>query len=338
MSLIASNGNRYQQSIPYGWYCIAYSNELKPNEVKPLIYFGQDLVLFRTTSGEAKALDAFCPHLGAHLGHGGSVKGESIACPFHGWEFNGSGVVTAVPYAKQQPSIVNNKPCIYSYPIIEIQGLIWVWYHPERIEPLWQPDPVEELDSDEWSEVDDYNCFDLSVKSIAQEIGENIIDTAHFVTVHDTEWVPTGNIITDGVLRSRTVEVEVPDLEAPLKADKTYNLIDGKIRTRVIGPGQSVQFFNIFFRHVMMASFTPIDNETMHLRFAYVTPKKQSAQQAKIAKTTIDAAVVQIEQDVPIWENKQYVSSPMLCDNDGPITEYRQWFQQFYANLTNTVS
>ena len=76
---------------PNGWFQVAYSEELPEGGVMPLRYFGRDLVLFRTETGEARVLDAFCPHLGAHLGHGGKVCGQSIRCPFHAWEFNGAG-------------------------------------------------------------------------------------------------------------------------------------------------------------------------------------------------------------------------------------------------------
>ena len=39
--------------IPFGWYAVAFTNELQPGEVKPLEYFDQELVLFRTEDGVA---------------------------------------------------------------------------------------------------------------------------------------------------------------------------------------------------------------------------------------------------------------------------------------------
>ena len=64
-----------------------------------LHYFGRELVLFRTESGEAHAVDAYCAHLGAHLAVGGKVEGEGIRCPFHGWCYDGaSGQCTDIPY------------------------------------------------------------------------------------------------------------------------------------------------------------------------------------------------------------------------------------------------
>ncbi|MBM4687865.1 Rieske 2Fe-2S domain-containing protein [Rhodococcus hoagii] len=50
-------------------------------DVKPLHYFGQDLVAYRTEGGRLVVLNAYCEHLGAHLGHGGSVAGDDIQCP-----------------------------------------------------------------------------------------------------------------------------------------------------------------------------------------------------------------------------------------------------------------
>src|SRR4051812_45876125 len=79
---------RYPMSpYPTGWYLLAESGSVQPGDVVPLRYFGKDLVLFRTDAGEAVVLDAHCPHLGAHLGHGGTVEGEAIRCPFHSWRF-----------------------------------------------------------------------------------------------------------------------------------------------------------------------------------------------------------------------------------------------------------
>src|SRR5690349_11235672 len=87
----------YTAPIPTGWFQIAYSDELPPGAVVPLRYFGKDLVLFRTETGKLTLLDAHCPHLGAHLGHGGKVRGEVIECPFHAWQFGATGECVAVP-------------------------------------------------------------------------------------------------------------------------------------------------------------------------------------------------------------------------------------------------
>ena len=44
-------------------------------------YFGEEMVLFRTESGEVNVLDAYCQHLGANMGVGGTVEGETHRLP-----------------------------------------------------------------------------------------------------------------------------------------------------------------------------------------------------------------------------------------------------------------
>ncbi|MGB5222378.1 MAG: Rieske 2Fe-2S domain-containing protein, partial [Polyangiales bacterium] len=51
---------------PRGWFVIGVSKELKPRDVRPIKYFGREMVLYRSESGKAVVHDAFCPHLGAH--------------------------------------------------------------------------------------------------------------------------------------------------------------------------------------------------------------------------------------------------------------------------------
>jgi phenylpropionate dioxygenase-like ring-hydroxylating dioxygenase large terminal subunit len=83
---------------PTGWFQIGWSGEIPSGAVRPMRYFGQDLVAFRTAAGELKVLDAYCRHLGAHLGHGGVVADGCVVCPYHGWEWDGDGNNTRVPY------------------------------------------------------------------------------------------------------------------------------------------------------------------------------------------------------------------------------------------------
>jgi phenylpropionate dioxygenase-like ring-hydroxylating dioxygenase large terminal subunit len=76
---------------PKGWYVIALSEEIDKGALIQLRYFGRDLIAYRGDSGRVYVTDAYCPHLGAHLGYGGRIEGETIRCPFHGWRFDGGG-------------------------------------------------------------------------------------------------------------------------------------------------------------------------------------------------------------------------------------------------------
>ena len=102
--------SRYPFPIPFGWFGVGYSDELAVGEVRAVHYFARDLVLFRNDEGEVGLLDAYCPHLGAHLGHGGTVEGNSIRCPFHAWAFRPNGFCSSIPYAKAFPPRAKREP------------------------------------------------------------------------------------------------------------------------------------------------------------------------------------------------------------------------------------
>lgn len=100
---------------PNGWICVGESLSLKPGQVQSSIICGNEIALFRKKNGEISCLDAFCPHLGAHLGEGGIVEtreGENcLKCPFHGWSFSPNGLCVHVPYTenKSKPTTCKKK-------------------------------------------------------------------------------------------------------------------------------------------------------------------------------------------------------------------------------------
>ena len=96
---------RFPFGIPNGWYLMAYSDEVAAGQVLPLHYFERDFVAFRGESGSVAVFDAFCPHLGAHLGHGGRVVGDSLRCPFHGWRWDLDGVLVELPAEWDFPQV-----------------------------------------------------------------------------------------------------------------------------------------------------------------------------------------------------------------------------------------
>lgn len=102
---------------PNGWFSVAAGADVAPDDVLPLMYLGRDLVLFRGEDGVARVFDAHCPHLGAHLGVGGRVCGDGIACPFHGWHFDGDGQLIEVPGLDRTP-----RAAAQAWPVCERNG------------------------------------------------------------------------------------------------------------------------------------------------------------------------------------------------------------------------
>ena len=312
--------------IPFGWYALAYSSELAAGDVQPLNFFDEHQVLFRTEEGAPQVLEAFCPHLGAHLGHGGKVHGEAIACPFHGWQFNGGGECVDVPYAKEIPKRARDRQCLYSYPVRECNRMVWAWYHPRRLPPLFELDEVPELSDPNWSE---FKCFDWEINAPIQETGENAVDIAHFIYVHRAIRMPTAKITLEGHRRSTDMTSVGPHIDEEGNIDFNQ-LVDIHLLSKNCGPGMSTQMFSKAFKTFLMGTVTPISANKMKLRFAFAKPLDISEKFDLLAEGTISEIVYQVGQDIPIWQNKKYLESPILCDGDGPVAKYRRWFSQFY--------
>lgn len=331
---VGSNGSaqalklkRYPMPLPYGWFCASYSDELKVGHSLPLRYFGTDLVLFRTESGKPVVLDAYCPHLGAHLGYGihenvgggGRIVGETIACPFHAWRFNAEGKCVEVPYAKNMPPKVKDKQCLKSWPVHEVNGVIYVWYHSKEEAPKWDVPEFEEASSDEWGE---QQRFEWVLRAHPQEMAENAADPAHFRYVHRTETMPEWNIDYDGHVANGLQQ-------AKMKTPR--GVVDGAIRTQSIGPGNGTTRFTGICETFLMGLTSPIDDEYVRIRFAFI--QKKSDTNSGVGKAIVKDVCRQLNEDAPIWEHKIYRPLPILCDGDGPISKFRKWYSQFYVDF-----
>ena len=319
---------RYPMPIPFGWFAVAYADEIGAGESKPIRYFDQDLVLFRGEDGKPAVLEAYCPHLGAHLGYGindeagrgGRIVGNSIVCPFHAWRFSDEGECVEVPYAQNMPPKVAGKKCLKSFPCVEMNGAIWVWYHPNNDAPHWQMTEHEELKDTTWAVS---RKVEWTVNTHSQEMGENSADPAHFKYVHGTASFPEWETTYDGPF-SRGVQRA--DMATP------KGIVPGAIHICSAGPGHQWTRFTGIAETFLMSMITPVSNDQVHVRFCFAQPLKDG----KIPERGVEAAIIadivkQLNEDKPIWEHKIYRDKPILCDGDGPIAKFRKFYSQFYA-------
>ena len=201
---------------PLGWFQVAYTDELEVGDVRALKYFGKDLVLFRDESGNAHVLDAHCPHLGAHLGKGGRVEGDSIRCPFHAWKFNGSGECTDVPYGSKIPS----GACVPAWNTIEKNGLIMVWHHPKGEPPAWGIPDVPEYNHEDWTRT---RSAAGACAAETRRWRRTPSIRAHFLYLHGTHNMPEAKIRPEGHILYSTL---------PTTMNAGGNLVEGEVQVQ----------------------------------------------------------------------------------------------------------
>jgi phenylpropionate dioxygenase-like ring-hydroxylating dioxygenase large terminal subunit len=73
------------------WATLDEAKNIKQGKLYRYSVADEELITRRNAAGQLQVFDAFCPHQGAHLGHGGRLEGECLRCPFHGFYFDADG-------------------------------------------------------------------------------------------------------------------------------------------------------------------------------------------------------------------------------------------------------
>ena len=151
------------------WVAVALSRKVRR---KPLQVWFNDtpVVLFRTPNG-VQALHDRCPHRFAALSDGW-VTGDAIACPYHGWEFGGSGQCQAIPGHLGDLPTIRTK----SYAVAEADGVIFIAdgqpEEPPHTHPVSQSDIVIQ------------HATNASTSTLL-DTAENILDATHTHYIHE---------------------------------------------------------------------------------------------------------------------------------------------------------
>ena len=107
------------------WYLAALLPELDKQNPLPKKIVGQELVIFRTDSGEIKVLEDRCCHRNVNLSLG-YVKGEKIKCAYHGWEFNGDGSCACIPSLPPEQEVPSSVKIDHFKSTVK-HNCVWVW-------------------------------------------------------------------------------------------------------------------------------------------------------------------------------------------------------------------
>jgi 3-ketosteroid 9alpha-monooxygenase subunit A len=303
-----------------GWFGVAASHELPRRGVRPLRYFGRDLVLFRGDDGVARVLDAHCPHLGAHLGRGGTVEGDCIRCPFHGWAWTGTGACASIPYARRIPAHARTR----AWPVREKNGLVLVHYDADDRQPRFEvPDVFARRGGMSAWRLVSSRCWRIE-NCRAYDVLENAADSAHFARVHGTGTTTT-TLEIDGD-RARTLSVTTARMFG------LFSLAT-ELETVHFGPGLASVSLRPGFELVATASTVPVDEHAIDSRVLFWVRRNLNPAPWLLARFLVaPEACRQFAEDIPIWTHKRHWDRPVLCDGDGPIMKFRRWYRRYLSD------
>ena len=316
---------------PTGWFQVAWSAEIGVGDVRRMTYFGQEMVAWRAQSGQLTVMDAYCEHLGAHLGFGGHVEGEVIECPFHGWQWNHDGRNVCIPY-EDRP---NRGRRIRTHPVVERNESVYIWHDTEGCEPYFDVPDVFAGFGDGSTVADYYPIATLHREHLElhpQYVLENGVDFAHFKFVHQTPIVP--------VFTRHDFDrpVSYVDFTITFEGDEHQSINDVKSGVEAINGGLGVAVTKSWgmVDNRTITAVTPVDDSTSDVRFSVYIGRTAGSDPEKAetrAQAFAQEIIRQFTQDVHIWQHQRYSDPPALSNSEfAGFTAIRNWAKQFYPD------
>ncbi len=322
-----------------GWHCLGLADAFRDSRPHAVEAFGTKLVVFADSTGALHVLDAYCRHMGGDLTRG-TVKGDSVACPFHDWRWAGDGRCANVPYAHRVPARARTR----SWITLEQNRHLFVWNDPQgRPPPADITIPrIEAAFSDEWSDwtwnairIDGANC---------REVIDNVVDMAHFFYIHFAFPTYFKNVL-EGHIASQYLETRArPDVmtgsnyaaggDTTLRSDASY-----------FGPSYMIDklwhdYHGMTVETVLINCHYPVTATSFVLQWGVLVkrlPGLTDEQANRAAAKFADSLGIGFQQDVEIWKHKSRIDNPLLCAEDGPVYQLRRWYEQFYVDVEDVT-
>ena len=309
--------------LPSGWYVVAASGEVKRGQIVHRHYFDQEIVIYRGDDRVVRIADAFCPHMGAHLGRVGKVEGNILRCGFHGFQYDGEGRCVATADGGPPPA----RAKLALWEAREQNGLILTWYGSAGESYDWE---VPVLDDAGWNRIR-WRRFDIPTHP--QETTENSVDFGHFTQVHG---------FVDGSI-TRAIRVDGPMLTIayrafrpmPMPAVPLWKLpVDYAVHVWGLGYSQvDVRIDPLRFDIRVWVLPVPRDDEHIDLIIGASTRKGLGPISAYARRIAHKIVCKEVEEDLDLWTYKTFVEQPPLTKGDGPVAEYRRYVKQFYPPM-----
>jgi nitrite reductase/ring-hydroxylating ferredoxin subunit len=301
---------------PAGWFHLADLRELKPGTVLRRRLMDEDVVVYRTRSGTVCAVRPYCPHLGAHLGVGGTVAGENLVCPFHHFAFAPDGCFAGGP----DGAVIRGR--VEHYAVRQHHGMVFVWHGHDDAAPAWELPEITDaclVPTARWT---------TTVATHPQELAENGADFRHLPVLHGIH------------------AVEEAPCEAAGPLFRVHLRSAERGRFKYLPGTQSILLAGLGYSHVEFAIpqleatvriwwlLTPTGpwQTRVHLVTACETSGGVRVRLLgrALAYAALWGTIRVFRQDIPIWTHKRYEPRPRLARGDEVLSRFRRWTHQFY--------
>lgn len=273
------------------WFPVARIADLDTPQRATLL--GEKLVVYRDGSGTVAVQSRRCPHRGGDLSMG-EVLDSSIACPYHGWEFDsGSGGCSRIPSLPDQ-SKIPPRAAVTTYPAVLRYGHVWTVLQ----------DPITDMyDLPEWQDVE---LEWLAAEPLDSPVGvgvsvENFRDVAHFPFVHKVSMGPTPEVVEPLNVRREGLHTWM-DRELDAGSGEWAEDGDCTMRYHCVAPGlASITYhYEKLGRRVVAGFPSPISYD--HVKIFWGVANEVGYRGADLAENLRIEELVYLE-DIPVAEN-----------------------------------
>ena len=328
-----------ESRYPTGWFQVGWSDELAPGQATAVVYFGQDLVLWRGESGTLFAADAHCLHLGMHLGVRSTVVGDEVKCAWHGWQWDGEGRNTLIPFSAQTCKAHLR---LKMWTIQDWYGAMMIWHDVADRPPLWPLDTIDDLESGEFFDMLPSCRVVHRIKAHPQLPLENSCDVFHVAFVHGGEAAEPVSMVFDEYCCHEELAITYG-----ASKDSSWLTPDGQaraiIKARMWGIGNTwLRFPDELLPGVQLTNVTPVDDTYSDYYFGMSTRRPDDASATEpgaVERRFIDFQMKVIEQDFFTWENLKVLQAPNFAVEEAKFySAMRRWCRRFYPDPADAPS
>ena len=310
------------------WYVVLESDEVGKHPIA-VRRMGENLVFWRDSHHALHCCQDRCVHRGVRLSDG-QTMGDHLQCPFHGFEYDGSGRVQRIP-ANGRNAAVPRAFQIRAYPTHESHGFVWIWWADPGREPSGPPEFFRDLGTglsyagarDPW-------------RAHYSRVIENQLDVVHLPFVHANTIGRGDRTVVDGPglawMSPSAFEVypsnRTDDGRPPIRPAEFQRPPDKDFKLGFIFPNLWQNYIGAQTR--IVAAFVPVDDENtvLYLRF-YQGFVRIPVVRSLVNRLAMPFNLYVAHQDRRIVETHSPKASGLrsgeqLIHGDFPIVEYRR--------------